>query len=72
MRTMTTISSVVLSMGSSPSKVKTAQRRQEFLGILYIKGLLCRRCLPSDSGSHKKSLAASPASAANGNLADLL
>ena len=30
---MTTISSVVLSMCSSPSKVKTAERRQEFPGI---------------------------------------
>jgi hypothetical protein len=34
---MATISSVVLSMGSSSSKVKTAERRQEFPGILNIK-----------------------------------
>ena len=35
---MTTISSVVLSMGSSPLIVKTAERRQEFPGILNVKG----------------------------------
>ena len=34
---MTTISSVVLSMRSSPSKVKTAERRREFRGTLNIK-----------------------------------
>ena len=35
---MTTISSVVLSMGCSPLIVKTAERRQEFPGILNVKG----------------------------------
>ena len=60
MRTMTTISSVVLSMGSSPSKVKTAQRRQEFLGILYIKGLRCRRAFLPICGSHKRVVSGKP------------
>ena len=35
---MMTISSVVLSMDSSPLKVKTAERRQEFPGIPNEKG----------------------------------
>ena len=70
---MTTISSVVLSMGSSPSKVKTAQRRQEFLGIPEYKRATLS-ALPSFryAARPKEPLAASPASAANGNLADLI
>ena len=59
MRTMTTISSVVLSMGSSPSKVKTAERRQEFLGILNIKGLLSALPFPI-CGSHKRAVSGKP------------